>query len=160
MSSQVNPATDHEDQEDQTYNPLKWFNRLSFLFGMSLSVKGLTRPLRFYHRFHGIVNITYLVFSLVYDFHETISRPQLANITLNYYTVGLVIKIFIIQFFGQTFSEQIHDMIQECSRHQKKVIEWLTYFGWSVLLTDRIVFTIIFYSMENIPFIIVFVILS
>ena len=66
-----------------------------------------------------------------------------------YFGCGLAIYIFIIQLFGPKFSKQIQDMIQKCSLRQKKLIEWMTFIGLSVLLLDRILFTSVFLSKQQ-----------
>lgn len=142
MNIKVNPENDHPEFNP---DPLKWFNRFSFVFGTSLSVKGFSRPLRFYYRIHGFINISYAFFVLIYFLNQVIKRPKLYEIHVIFFNLGLVIYVGIIQVFGQKIHRQFNEISRNCSRSQMQVIKWITLIGWTVIIIDRITFSYIMF---------------
>ena len=139
----------HDHHEKGEYDPLKWFNRLSLFYGVSIASQGhgrLTRLQVLYTRFNRLVLVLNTLYYLIFFGNINFRRIKLFNMDLMYYCFGRIIHVLILQFYGNKIWNLIKIMTRNCSLRQQKVIERITVYVWVFNIIDRItcLFAVIF----------------
>ena len=137
----MNPKKD-EDQDLKPYDPLKWFNRCCFPFGLSISVHEKGRLMKFYHRLHGILIITHAFYKVFSSAVKMSQNPRLFYLDTIFYSLGRLVYISIIQAFGHHIHGMIQSMYGNLRLQEFKMIERISLIGMALHLTDKIAFDI------------------
>ena len=131
-----NNSSKNVDKND----PLKWFNRIMFLFGLSISVKNYYLK-KCYHRLHGFFTIIHAMFVVITYAIDLSHSPRLYKLDTLMYCLGQIVYTYFIIFYGQTIYKWIQMMAITFTSHERKVIQVISIVGLIPIFIDRISFT-------------------
>ena len=127
--------------KNTTDNPLKWFNRISFLFGLCISVHEHGRLMRIYHGLHGLIVISHAIKQLIFWSHYFLQGIRLFKLDALFFFVGQIVYALVIHLYGHAMFGMIKDMSMNLTRKQRKFIEIISIVFWIPLIIERILMT-------------------
>ena len=119
--------------------PLKWFNRLSLLFGYSISSRGL---LRIYNLFYAILLVLHAFYQVIKFLVFMGNTTFLVRFEFIMYYITQLIYLFAIHVYGHRMYDFFNSMSTDLTLRQKKMIQWISILGWTLLLLQRMSFTV------------------
>jgi len=141
--NKVDNEVNNLNQNQENFDPLKWFNRLSCLFGLSFNSRDHGRFFKFYNKFYGFLVWIYAVYHVL-KFLVLMTRfPSLAKLDTIMYYFSQIIYILVIHVWSNRLSKFFNSLSSDLTLKQKKIIHWISIICWIPLLIQRIAFTFV-----------------